>query len=107
MIRMVDKTRIEKFRASFERRAERCLYAYQETGVSRYNTERYRLEDLAEICALALDNYDSYMKMLRLKAEIGDLARTAAAGDPEELKKMALKYGRLEGFGVFDEEAAR
>lgn len=95
---------LAKLAAYWDAKAQRAYDAYQETGVSRYDRERRKAEDLADALRIALNASDDHFKAVYLKSELADIAclaeRCEITGDDklkDDLVKKALIYGEMHG----------
>ncbi len=71
------KERIEELRNSFQSKADRAYSSYQATGITRYDTEHRRNEDIAEALGIALNAADTASAATGYKVELVDLASRA------------------------------
>lgn len=91
----------------WQTKADRAMERYQETGLSRYNREREKAEDLAEAIRAAAMAADDRRHLISLRANVGWAARVAdealhLAGDKraakmDTLANNILSIARMEG----------
>ena len=98
---------LEKLADAYQKKAEAAYYNYQETGMTRYDTQWRKNEDMAEAIRMALNSKEEHDMLVHLR---GDLAELASCADripyaPEdrreamykELAERVLSYARLAG----------
>ena len=100
----MDKEKLYKLAERYQNKADTAYNAYQETGITRYDTARRNNEDLAE----AIRASDEHNELVHLRGNMADLAGMAqrAKNSDEETKAMRLdvlmdsciSIGRLMGF---------
>ena len=101
------RTELEKLANSYEKKAENDYQAYQETGMTRYDTQWRKNEDKAEAMRMPLNSKEEHNMLVHLR---GDLAELASCADripyaPEdrreamykELADRVLSYARAAG----------
>lgn len=67
---MIDKRELERMIEREDTRAEKYYRDYQETGVSRYDTQRRKAEDLAEALRAALNAADEHAQLIALRGQL-------------------------------------
>lgn len=78
----MDKEKLYKLTERYQNKADTAYNAYQETGITRYDTARRNNEDLAEAPAQRAKNSDEETKAMRL----------------DVLMDSCISIGRLMGF---------
>lgn len=104
----IDKEKLYKLAERYQNKADTAYNAYQETGITRYDTACRNNEDLAEAIRAAAAASDEHNELVRLRGNMADLAGMAqrAKNSDEETKAMRLdvlmdsciSIGRLMGF---------
>lgn len=104
----MDKEKLYKLAERYQNKADIAYNAYQETGITRYDTARRNNEDLAEAIRAAAAASDEHNELFHLRGNMADLAGMAqrAKNSDEETKAMLLdvlmdsciSIGRLMGF---------
>lgn len=104
----MDKEKLYKLAERYQNKADTAYNAYQETGITRYDTARRNNEDLAEAIRAAAAASDEHNELVHLRGNMADLAGMAqrAKNSDEETKAMRLDVlmdrcistGRLMGF---------
>lgn len=114
----MDKKALAKMLKQYEIKAERAEYRYQNTGESRYNSERERCEDVADGLRLALFAADEHNEFIGLRTDFAKygcqaqeiVARGNATGEADidalwrlavELSACARLHGLIEAKGVY------
>ena len=101
------RSELEKLADAYQKKAEAAYRAYQETGMTRYETQWRKNEDMAEAMLMALNSKEEHDMLVHLR---GDLAELASCADriqyaPEvrreamykELADRVLSYARAAG----------
>lgn len=101
------RSELEKLADAYQKKAEAAYRAYQETGMTRYETQWRKNEDMAEAMLMALNSKEEHDMLIHLR---GDLAELASCADripyaPEvrreamykELAERVLSYAKLAG----------
>ena len=102
------KEKLYKLAERYQNKADTAYNAYQETGITRYDTAYRNNEDLAEAIRAAAAASDEHNELVHLRGNMADLAGMAqrAKNSDEETKAMRLdvlmdsciSIGRLMGF---------
>lgn len=100
--------KLYKLAERYQNKADTAYNAYQETGITRYDTACRNNEDLAEAIRAAAAASDEHNELVHLRGNMADLAGMAqrAKNSDEETKAMRLdvlmdsciSIGRLMGF---------
>ena len=100
----MDRKEIEAYIRRKDEVAERNYRAFQDSGVTRYDTNYRRAEFEADLARLALNAAGDHTELIAVKATIGELAGRAVRamhyGDAEELQKVGKElaaYGHSKG----------
>lgn len=103
----MDRKSLEALADKHQAKADRAYRNYQETGISRYDNERRKNEDIADAMRMAAAASDDHQKVIHLRATLADLSAKAAHIEymPEDqkpkalesLRKNLLAMARLEG----------
>ena len=103
----MDKKSIQALADQFQTKADRAYQNYQETGMSRYDAERRKNEDLADALCVAANAADDHNHMIHLRGTLARLASDASRIEYmpqdqqpdalEKLRKNLLAAARLEG----------
>lgn len=103
----MDKKKLQEMADKFQGKADRAYRNYQETGMSRYDNERRKNEDLADALHIAMAASDDHHHLVNLRGTLANLANEASkiewkpddqkAVALESLRKQLLALGRLEG----------
>ena len=96
------RAELEKLADSYEKKAENDYQAYQETGLTRYNTSRRKNETLAEAFRMAAQAADEHIRLVHLRAELTGLADAAervkfGGMSPDALVKVVLAVAKNAG----------
>lgn len=101
------KAELEKLAEAYRQKAEAAYQAYQETGMTRYSTQRRKNEDLADALYMALNANEEHDKLTHLRGNLSELAGYAGRIQyaPEdrretmykELAERVILYARLSG----------
>ena len=96
----MDRAAMSKMRDDFAKKADTAWRNYQETGLTRFDTQRCRFEDLSEALTIALDAQEDHQLMVSLRAEMVELAyraERAIHGDlkPEDVLSSLISYSCL------------
>ena len=86
----MDKEKLYKLAERYQNKADTAYNAYQETGITRYDTARRNNEDLAEAIRAAAAASDEHNELVHLRGNMADPVsythlRNGAAG--EELRR--------------------
>ena len=104
----MDKEKLYKLAERYQNKADTAYNAYQETGITRYDTACRNNEDLAEAIRAAAAASDEHNELVHLRGNMADLAGMALRekNSDEETKAIRLdvlmdsciSIGRLMGF---------
>lgn len=70
----MDKEKLYKLAERYQNKADTAYNAYQETGITRYDTARRNNEDLAEAIRAAAAASDEHNELVHLRGNMADLA---------------------------------
>lgn len=103
----MDRKSLEALANKYQSKADQAYRNYQETGISRYDNERRKNEDIADAMRMAAAASDDHQKMIHLRTSLMNLAGEAfyISYMPEDQKQKALEslrknllaLARLEG----------
>lgn len=68
---------LEALAKKYRDKAERAYENYQETGISRYNREREKNEDLAEALTMAADAVEEHQALTAMRGSVCEFAAKA------------------------------
>lgn len=74
----MDKKQLMQMADKYQAKADKAEQAYQETGISRYDNERRKSEDLAEALRNAANAADDRNKLIAMRSEVAALAASAS-----------------------------
>ena len=74
---MLTNKELEAMIERYDAKAEKAYMNYQETGMSRYDRERARNEDLADALRIALNAADDHSAAVDLRCNLVDLGHRA------------------------------
>ena len=74
---MLTNKELEAMIERYDAKAEKAYRNYQETGISRYDRERVRNEDLADALRMALNAADDHSAAVDLRRNLADLGHRA------------------------------
>lgn len=66
----MEKEKIKKLIATYDKKAETAYMNYQNTGVTRYDTARRNAEELADALRLALNAKDEHDELLLYRSHV-------------------------------------
>ena len=97
----MDKEKLYKLAERYQNKADTAYNAYQETGITRYDTARRNNEDLAEAIRAAAAASDEHNELVHLRG----MAQRAKNSDEETkairldvLMDSCISIGQLMGF---------
>lgn len=90
---------LENMADSYEEKAGNDYQAYQETGMTRYDTSRRKNESLAEAFRMAAQAVDEHSELIHLRANLAGLANAAdrvkfGGMSPDALVKEVLAVAK-------------
>ena len=87
------KDNLEKLAEQYQRKADTAFQAYQETGMTRYDTARRNNEDMADALRMAASAKEDHEKLVFLRAELHHLASKAMSVNyaAEDLKPRRMQ----------------
>lgn len=98
---------LEVLAEKYQKKADTAYRNFQETGISRYDNERRKNEDLAEAMRMAAAASDDHHALVHLRGSMANLAAEAKRIEyiPEDqklvvleaLRKRVLVYATLSG----------
>lgn len=104
---MLTNKDLEAMIEKFDAKAEKAYRNYQETGMSRYDRERTRNENLADALRMALNAADDHIAAVDLRCNLADLGHraqlllrnrdTAPIEDVEQLLRDVAASATLRG----------
>lgn len=89
----MNKKQLMQMAEKYQAKADKAYQAYQETGITRYNTEQRKSEDLAQALRAAANAAEDYNKLIALRGEIASLAvaaKRAISSQTEREKELEL-----------------
>jgi len=89
----VTKDNLERLAERYQRKADTAFQAYQETGMTRYDTARRNNEDMADALRMAASAKEDHGKLVFLRAELHQLASKAMSVNyaAEDLKPRRMQ----------------
>ena len=90
----MNKEQLMQMAEKYQSKADMAEQAYQETGITRYDTQRRKSEDLAEALRAAANASEDHNKLISLRGEIASLAVAAknAMNSPEDIREKELEH---------------
>lgn len=84
---------LERLAEQFQNKADRAYLNYQETGITRYDNERRKNEDLADALRMAAAASDDHHRLIHVRGTFSSLAGEAKRIEylPEDQKVAALE----------------
>ena len=88
------KEQLETMAERYQKRADRNMQYFQESGTQRYLTEYNRFDDIAQACRQAAYSADEHNRYIYLSSEIGQLKGKAkqlldlGSPDPQEMERL-------------------
>lgn len=81
-----EQKRLDALIGRYQQKADKAYDLYQQTGATRYDTERRNCEEIAEYLRQAYNAQDEHLLLGSLRAEVNMLASNAERGtDPEKI----------------------
>lgn len=74
---MLNKADLIKLENKYQDKANKAYRTYQETGITRYDTERRNAENLADALHVAINAKEDHDEMTSLRYELSKLAKMA------------------------------
>lgn len=103
---MMRKAELIKLANKYQNKADRAYRNHQETGITRYDNERRKAEDLADALNIAANAVEDHDKMIALRVYLSRLVNMANAlayvgesrldKEREKIIKEIIAIGKLE-----------
>lgn len=89
----MDRKSLEALADKYQAKADQAYRNHQETGISRYDNERRKNEDLADAMRMAAAASDEHHALVHLRGAVASLAAEAKRIEfiPEDQKLKALE----------------
>lgn len=91
----MDKEELYTLAERYQSKADTAYNAYQETGITRYDTARRNNEDLAEALRAAAAASDEHNELVHLRGNMADLAVMAQRAKNSDEATKAIQLERL------------
>ena len=91
----MDREKLYTLAERYQSKADTAYNAYQETGITRYDTARRNNEDLAEALRAAAAASDEHNELLHLRGNMADLAVMAQRAKSSDEATKAIQLERL------------
>ena len=103
------KEKLRELAERYQKKADAAYDAYQESGITRYDTARRNSEEMADALRMAADAADDHMALVHMRGTVSLLAvearRAARSGDEDEMRKaLRSMVSYAEGCGLIRKE---